>query len=160
MKTLIIHHLQPIWEKGLNRYGTSFEEQMQLVCEHSENNQYNQVILTNFESWEIEPEQYPITQFCFPAIETYDYGWCFDGLDITEEQKEKIEQGKIIECDYNNKWALGGQHSEVVYIPEWMENLKGEIYICGVFDGECIEDLETALNTLEIDFNRINELIV
>ena len=43
MKTLIIHHLQPMWDSGLQKYGTDFETELQKVCEHLDENNYNNV---------------------------------------------------------------------------------------------------------------------
>ena len=57
----------------------------------------------------------------------------------------------------------GGNHSELVLIPEWMEDLaseKARVSICGAFEGECIEDLEIALKACKIKFRRIESLIV
>ena len=34
------------------------------------------------------------------------------------------------------------------------------VYLAGAFDGECIEDMEIALNALKIKFHRVEDLIV
>lgn len=162
MKTLIIHHLQPMWNSGLNNFGTSYWEMLDEVCTHLQENDYDNVIVTNFEAgFDLEDEQQPLREFCYPTVHDYMYGWEFECAEIDEQQKEDIENGKIVEDAFNTSWALGGSHSQIVLIPEWMKDLKNdEVYICGAFDGECIEDLEIALGALDIEPNRIENLIV
>ena len=72
---------------------------------------------------------------------------------------EVLDEGGLMVDSYGTKWTLGGNHSEVVIVPEWMENLKGEVFICGAFDGECIEDLEIALKGANKEFKRVEHLI-
>ena len=63
--------------------------------------------------------------------------------------------------EYGIDYCEGGYHSEYVLLTDWMRDLKGhEVYISGSFDGECIDDLETALDFLEIPYNRIESLII
>lgn len=146
MKTIIIHHLQEMWDSGLQMHGTSFEEQLENVYQHLLAETYDCVIVTNFEAgFNLEDSQYPLNDFN-PIVYDYCYGWereSFEGCDYIEG---------IDFCD-------GGAHSEVVMIDEWMHKLTGEIYICGAFDGECIEDLEIALDGANKTFKRLNDLI-
>lgn len=145
MKVLIIHHLETMWESGLLNKGTSFEEQIELIFEHLEQEEYDKVILTRFEDWTLEPEHYLIANF-ISVVHPYAYGWeedCFEG------QEKGVD------------WIEGGNHSEAVLLEDWMKDLKGcEVKICGAFDGECIEDLEIALSACEVEYNRIDRLIV
>ena len=78
-------------------------------------------------------------------VHDYGYGWEKDCL-----------------TDYPNDFVQGGSHSEAVMIACWMRDLKktDSISICGAFDGECIEDLEIALSSLDLPFKRIESLIV
>lgn len=49
----------------------------------------------------------------------------------------------------------------MVLIADWMKKLPSKnVFISGAFDGECIEDLEIALDFLDIDYTRIEKLIV
>lgn len=160
MKTLIIHHLQPMWNQGLIGFGTSFDEELMKVLDHLDSEYYDKVIVTNFEgTTELEEEQLPILDYTYPQVEDYGYGWDYDSVDFTERQIQSIEAGGLVVCEYGNHWVQGGNHSTIVYVPEWMMELQGEVYICGAFDGECIEDLEIALTGAGKEFNRINELI-
>lgn len=146
MKTIIIHHLQEMWNDGLERYGTSFEIELEKVLEHLNEVDYDKVIVTNFEAgFDLEDSQYPLKAFN-PVIYDYCYGW----------EREQVEDYGYIE---NKDYCEGGMHSEVVLIDGWMHDLQGEIFICGAFDGECIEDLEIALEGANKPFNRLNHLI-
>lgn len=148
MRTIIIHHLQMMWETSLLKTGTSFEEMIIKVYEHLQEQQYDRVIVTNFEAnANLDPDQELLKEFD-PEVYDYMYGW----------QREEIEeQGDRVE---GTDFCEGGMHSEIVMIDEWMRELEGKIYLCGAFDGECIEDMEIALHGAGKEFKRINELIV
>lgn len=144
MKTIVIHHVQSIWNNSLIKYGTSFEEVIENVYNHLLDNYYDDVIITNFEAgFYLDDDQLLLDQFC-PAVYDYGYGWDEEALNY---------------ADWN--YIPGGNHSEVVPIDDWMKTLKGEVYLCGAFDGECIEDMEIALSSLDnIILNRIESLII
>lgn len=173
-KILICHHLEPMWSESLLRYKVNPDEFAQDVITHIKENNYDRIILTRFEddrwstytsddyyTWE---ELKNILQFGNHKIdvEIYDYGWCVDmflgDIDFPDETEtvvfpQNLRDGSII--------VEGGIHSEVVLVPDWIQNLQDcEISICGMFDNECIEDLEIALKSQAISFNRIEDLIV
>lgn len=156
MKTLIIHHLQKMWEPGYERFGTSFDELAKKTLTHIKRAKYDRVILTQFEAW--NPAEEHIESGINNYVnqwEEYGYGWYLDDEEIKESD------GKFMKDKYNNKYVNGGHHSEVVWIAEWMEKLKGDsVSICGAFDGECIEDLEIGLNACDVKFRRIEKLII
>lgn len=147
MRVLIIHHLEKMWESGYKKLGTTFEEQAELVVRHLEDMEYDRVILTRFENHELGEEHWEIAEYV-DEVQVYAYGW----------ERDMVEQ----DCfPSDQKWVDGGHHSEIVLIDEWMERLRGhEVSLCGAFDGECIEDMEYALEGANVQFNRINELIV
>lgn len=159
MKTLIIHHLEPMWEEGYKNNSTSFNQLLELFNEHLEDNQYDRIILTRFEDFQVEPEIYGYFADLVDKVYSYGYAWCRDMFD-DEDILEQIDEGGIVKTDCGD-YVEGGSHSELVLIDDWMYDLRGqEIYISGAFDGECIEDLEIALGALEIPFKRVSELIV
>ena len=148
MKTIIIHHLETMWTWGLKKAGTSFEEVSHNVLLHLLDNEYDRVILTRFEDNRLEDAHYEagLGEF-IDIVEDYAYGW---------------EEGSI-DGQLGTDWTEGGSHSEIVLLTEWMHELKtlgSAVDLCGAFDGECIEDMEIALSSLGIDFNRLNHLIV
>lgn len=50
MKTLIIHHLEPMWESGHNKYGnTNFEELCEKFVKYLMHNRFDKVILTQMD---------------------------------------------------------------------------------------------------------------
>lgn len=144
-KVLILHHFESYWEKGFVMKGLPFWAFQNRVSTHLEGSEYKRIIVTRFEDWQKGPEH----DFMFemglePEFQQYDYGW-------DEEQMKRSG------CEY----VEGGVHSEVVWIPEWLKELKGEkVNLAGAFDGECIEDMEIALSSQGIDFDRLEDLIV
>lgn len=148
MKTIIIHHVQEIWNDGLINYGTSFTEQIRCIYEHLSESNYDRVIVTNFEaSRDLDKGQYSLKEFN-PEVYDYGYGW------------EEIEVQSWPDMVKDVNYCDGGSHSEVVLIDDWMRTLEGEVYLCGAFDGECIEDMEIALNYVGKEFERLESLIV
>lgn len=146
MRTLIIHHLESIWEEGYKKNGTDFETLCFSVVQHIEEVEYDRVILTRFENPQFEDAHHytGLSQF-IDEVQEYGYGW--DGDCVLEDEEDE-------------DWVEGGEHSEFVWLAPWMRTLNGDVDICGAFDFECIEDLEIALRALEIKFNRIEKLIV
>tara|TARA_B110000908_G_C10072360_1_gene365698 strand:+ start:232 stop:642 length:411 start_codon:yes stop_codon:yes gene_type:complete len=135
-----------MWNTGLENMGTDFETELQKVCEHLSENKYDKVIVTNFEAGvHLDDEQYPLSEF-YPQVFDYCYGW----------ERESVEESGHVE---GVEFCTGGTHSEVVLIDEWMHELEGKVYLCGAFDGECIEDMEIALEGAGKEFERIEELI-
>jgi hypothetical protein len=157
-KILIIHHLEPMWEIGYNDFGTGFDELLEVFLEHLEEENYDKVILTRFEEWECEPYIYGSLNHFISVTHPYAYGWELDSCQPLTKHP-KFENLYVDEC--GTTWADGGSHSEIVLIDDWMFDLKGhEVYISGAFDGECVEDLEFALEALEIPFQRLEKLII
>lgn len=148
MKTIIIHHLQYIWDQGLRDQGTCFEAELEKVYEHLNLNVYDRVIVTNFEAGlNLDVEQNMLGEF-YPDVYDYMYGWERSEVESWADRKE------------GEDFCEGGNHSEVVLLDEWMKDIiSDEVYLCGAFDGECIEDMEIALEFLGIEVNRIEELI-
>lgn len=147
MRILIIHHLEKMWDQEYRKFNTTFEEQVELVLQHLEENEYDRVILTRFENHELGEEHCQLAHL-IDVVHVYGYGW----------DHEMMDQGSF---SSDQKWTDGGNHSEIVLIDKWMEQLQGhEVSLCGAFDGECIEDMEIALEGANVQFNRINELIV
>ena len=152
--------MQPMWENGYKNLNTSFYEQLENVYNHIIDNDYDNLIITNFEAgFNLEDEQNCLKQFVY-ELQDYIYGWELNEQGFTDDEIERIEDGEIVASESGVKWGLGGDHSEIVLIDEWMFNLEGEIHLCGAFDGECIEDVEIALTHANVDFKRVESLII
>lgn len=151
MKILLIHHLESCWESGYRKFGTSFDELSEKVINHLEENKYDLVLLTRFEGFNFEDcHHYTGLSNYINKVEEYGYGWCRDMFDYDASPYK-----------YGYDYTDGGNHSEVVYLPEWLKEFcNDEIYLCGAFDGECIEDMEIALEAIGINYKRVEELIV
>ncbi len=146
-RTLLVHHLEPMWEGGYKRYGTSFIEQAEKVLEHVWASNYDRIIMTLFEDRGLGPAhaELGLVALC-PSVYTYGYGW--------ESDMDPGEGCRFVE---------GGAHSEVVLVEPWMDEmaLEGDrVHLCGAFDGECIEDMEIALRAAGVWFERLEDLIV
>lgn len=145
MKILIAHHVESMWKETLNKKGVCIYELIEKIAHFCEENQVDKIVLTRFEDWDMEEIHYPFQKFnC--QVKDYAYGW---------------DMESTWNCNEETEWAEGGNHSEFVLIEDWMYDLKGnEVFLAGCFDGECIEDMEIALNHCEIEFKRVNSLII
>lgn len=167
MKILIIHHLETEWEQGYKRFDTSFEELLERFADYLSENHFDRVILTRFEEWQIDAaEYYPIYDY-INSVKTYSYGHELESflsdeeMEKAEEIQELLDDGKHYITSYGTKIYKGGNHSNVLPSEVWIEELAGhDVYISGAFDGECIEDLEIILNRCQVNYKRIEELII
>jgi len=131
---------------AMAKMGRSFDEYLEDIVQHLSEENYDNVIVTNFEAdLDLEPEQLPLADF-YPEVRDYTYGW----------EKEEVKSWNWIE---GKDFCRGGTHSEVVLTPHWLRSLQNDIFLCGVFDGECIEDIEYALTGSNKHFIRIEHLI-
>jgi hypothetical protein len=167
MKVLIMHHVEPMWESSLVSVAhITFDEYLEDIADHVWKSNYDRVILTRFEDDTAEPDVYWGLTDYISEVHTYDYGWSLDMLTDELEGLEELEQlevyqNDIYKCSQGNKWVQGGNHSQIVWVADWMFGLRhDDVHICGAFDGECIEDLEIALKAAKVEFNRIESLIV
>jgi hypothetical protein len=156
MRVMILHHVETMWADAMHRmFDVDYDEYLLKVAAHLDAHQYDRVLLNMFEDTRLEPEHYPIAEYV-NAVNQYGYGWdanMFES-DFEDGEDELGTQEGILYC-------AGGTHSQIVALEDWMWELRGhEVYIAGAFDGECIEDLEVALNFLEIPYSRVEELIV
>lgn len=144
--TLLIHHVQPHWNEGLHDYGTSFWEVAQQLLEHLERHTYRHVIATMYD--EVDAQEYHFETGLSQYIQAYyEYGYCWEDCDVQEAKPWQV-------------FVPGGVHSDFVWIPDWLVQLDGPVYLCGAFDGQCIEDMEVALEYLSITCNRLEQLII
>lgn len=146
MNVLIIHHLETVWANGFKRFGTTVELVAYNILEHLQNKSYDKVILTRFEDNKLEDFHYEFgfSEFINEVCE-YAYGW----------EKDMFAK--------KSEFCKGGSHSEVVWLAPFLKTLKKQkaiVDLCGAFDGECIEDMEIALDFLKIKYNRLNHLII
>ena len=143
MKVLIIHHLEEIWESGYRKFGTSYEALQERFVNYLEENSFDRVILTRFEDFNLGPEHYLIGPY-INKVHDYAYGW--------EAQERE---------NYPEMFVDGGAHSEVVLVTDWIKEMRGhKVYLSGAFIGECLEDIEIALKSQDINPIYINELCV
>ncbi len=146
MRVLIIHHLEKCWESGYCGFGLSFERLQEKFVEFLQENSFDRIILTRFEDWKATPEDGYFPEFLefISEVRDYAYGW---DKECTKGNEERF--------------CVGGTHSDFVLIDDWMLKLRGcDVTISGAFDGECVEDLEIALSHLGIEYKREENLII
>lgn len=164
-KVLIIHHLERIWKDGYSMFGTSFETELEKVLRHLKRAKYDRIILTQFEPvrnlWD-DPDFWELAEYIDQHHE-YGYGWdeyCFKSSKLDDSIMEKLDSGEIIELEYE-KICKGGNHSAILIVPKWIEELNGwDISLCGAFRHECLEDMTTLLSTLGYSYKLVEKLIV
>ena len=143
MKTLIIHHLETIWESGLLNCGTNLEKELQKLVNHLKDNQYDKVVFCRFEEPKLEDihYHYHLDRYISFVVD-YAYGW------TVEDMQEWYPDEKGTTWD-----STEIEHSKAVFLCDWMKQLKGDdVYVCGAFKNECIATLREALRLCE--FNR------
>lgn len=162
MNVLILHHFSDYWSSCLEKYGTTFEEEMEKVLDYLEHEDIDKVILPLFEQHELEDCHYPLAEFCQSNgieldVHEYGYGW----------SKESDPNGKVYtEENFNKTWCYGTREDhtvqDVVEIKEWQHNLKyaDKVIVAGSFANECVLDLQTALEAIEINYENEEGLIV
>jgi hypothetical protein len=150
-----------MWESSLSsKAGITFDEYLEDIADHIFQHNYDRIILTRFEDHKAEPEVYWGLTNYISQVETYDYGWSLDMLEVADlDELEPV--GELYKSEHGQLWCEGGNHSEIVWVADWMLELQNdEVSICGAFDGECIEDLQIALEAAKVKFDRVESLIV
>lgn len=149
MNVLILHHFSDYWSSGLEKYGTTFEEEMEKVLDYLEHEDIDKVILPLFEQHELEDCHYPLAEFCQSngielEVHEYNYAW----------SKESDPHGEVYtEENFGITWCYGTREghdeNDVVEIEQWQWDLVGnKVYIAGSFANECVLDLTTALDAI------------
>lgn len=157
MKVLIVHHLQPMWEIGLNEKGTSFEEMKEALIDYLSVENFDKIIFTLFEDY--ERMNYHSGLYGNFLFVEYGYGWWPEDYENAKETEYGYIENENIYIPVSNsyyceRWALINED-----VKEWLPSKDDEVYICGAFEGECLADLESILQYSEIKYNMINELI-
>jgi hypothetical protein len=156
MKVLIIHHLEELWSEGYKQAGTSWWKLEYKFAQYLKKNNFDKVILTKFETTQNYfrnnafggnnkfYNDYPNIATYINEVYEYAYGWSYDEL-----------------TNHPDTFVKGGNHSQAVLITDWIKELCGhEVYLSGAFLGECLEDMEIALKSQDIEPKYIMELCV
>lgn len=165
MNVLLLQHFESYWEGPLQElHNTSFEECMNNVLDFvASNDNIDKIIITLFEDYELNHEYEKLQTLCDKkGIEieahTYAYAWYKD---------PDPEETAYPESTRNIDWCQGTRdhHGEedVIEINDWQKELKYKnckVFLGGAFDGECVKDQEAALDTLEVNYERVEGLIV
>ncbi len=146
-RTLIIHHLEPCWNPGYDKFGTNFHEQELKAARWIRKNKPEHVILTRFEDITCSFSEYEYLPNLVNQVEPYAYGWDKEDAKQLKKLKETV--------------VPGGNHSEFVWVPKWIKQLKGQnVRVFGAFKYECLEDIEIALKAAKVQHQFVNQMCV
>lgn len=161
MKVLLLHHFETIWSESLEKNDTSFENQMNKYIDYIlSNKDLDKVIVTRFEGFDFEPEHQALISCCehlninIECIE-YAYGWSKD-----------MNEDLFIDENEGTKWCYGTRDhhdgiNDVLIIDDWMHDLKGsKVIVGGSFSGECVLDILTVLENIDLELVERKDLIV
>lgn len=165
MKVLLLQHFESYWDGPMqDLHNTSFEDCMNKVLDFvASRDDLDKIIITLFEDYELNHEYEILQKLCDnKGIEieahNYAYAWYKD---------PDPEDTAYPESTRNIDWCPGTRdhHGEedVIQIDEWQKELKEQnahVFLGGAFEDECLKDQEAALNCLEIDYERVEGLIV
>lgn len=167
MNILLLHHFETLWENSLKKFNTDFENQNNIYIDYILNNKdkLDKVIITRFEGDSPENEHTKIISICeklnidIEFIE-YGYGW------TREKDDDEEYDDNLSDYNENKTWCYGKRDyhdgvTDILMIDDWMQKLKADnIFLGGSFEGECVCDIETALNAIEIEVIKCDDLIV
>jgi hypothetical protein len=161
LNILILHHFETIWNEGLSKFNTTFEDQLNKYIDYILDNKdtLDKVIITRFEGINFEDEHYPLISLLdnlniqYECIE-YGYGW-------TKDSNREFFSPK----NENITWCQGTRdyHTEedVILIEEWMHDLKNDnIFLAGSFENECVLDIKTAFDAINVNLTKLDDLVV
>jgi hypothetical protein len=153
-----------MWNDGLKKFNTNFDEMMYKVLDFIEYNEPDKVIVTRFEDFGPELEHSPLLQLCnslaIPIeFKEYGYGFYRDPEDDGEERYPTLQ--------FNETWTYGTRdhHGEedVLEIHDWHHAIKRNndtVMLAGAFVDECLLDAQTVMDTLGIPYTDIEGLQV
>lgn len=157
--TLIIHHLEETWREGLKKHGTSPEELSAQIIDflHSKQGRHiNEVIFTKWECpgyEEIPPllVNYLDERKISHQVQVFGYG-------ETREMYMHNPKATLIKS-----MRYEDDEDAIVYIEDWHKDLvnRGSVYLCGAFNGECVQDARDMLNHVRGNkYTALEDLIV
>ena len=151
MSCLIIHHVESQWASAMKQRGRDFYEYLEHLHDYlRQQTEFDKVILTRMEDTQFEDchNDFSLDQL-IDEVKDYGYGWDLDMIDVDKELEVNGE-----------RFVEGGQHSDLVWVPGWLDDLPRKVHLCGCFDGECIEDMEIALKAAGKEVIRVEHLII
>lgn len=166
-KILWLHHFHELWESGLKNAGTSFEQEMEKVIDYVKHTELDEIRITMFEQNELSEEHFPLIELCNEKsiqLIAGEYGYNWQRVLYDDEEDEDTSYK---EKDIGVTWCYGTRdhHGEedVIEILDWHHEMKRNndtVLLGGAFVNECLSDALAVLDTLEIDYEEVDELSV
>ncbi len=160
---LWMHHFHEYWSHGLENAETSFDAEMAKVMDYVKHNDLDRIIITMFEESRLQPEHYKLENYCnengiqLDSYE-YNYAWYRD-----EDSAKSVYQ----EEKFGKTWIQGTRdhHGEedILEIEDWHHELKtngDKVVLGGAFANECLDDVNTVLTHLDVDYEEDQSLCV
>lgn len=161
---LLMHHMESMWEESLRQYDTSLEECVSNTIDYIlfSDQEIDEVIVTRFEGIDWDDEHAPLIDVCerlgIPIkLEEYAYGFT---RDIDEDGLEMYPDENL-----DQTWCFGDRdhhnESNILEIHPWHHELKNDhVILGGAFEGECLNDMEKILGTLQINVTKVDSLCI
>jgi hypothetical protein len=156
MNILLLHHFESIWEDKLNLSGTSILIEKLKVLNYLKKNDIKRVIITKNKDVDFEMDYCEIHNYCKKNnikfdIKRYSFGW------------KKLP--KHIKKEKNLNWCYGNRiyHTkrDILLIKKWMHELKkSHVFVGGFFKYECVNDILTIFENINVDYTYVNKLVV
>jgi hypothetical protein len=158
---LILHHFESIWSKELTKFNRDIDTEVFKVLDFLKHEEIDEVIITRFGEQDFENEHAPIINYCNQSgirIKCYEYGYNW-------RKDEYTDESIYPENELNKTWCQGQRttHSkeDILEIHDWQKELKRNnnyVYLAGAFVDECLNDMETILETINVEFENIEGL--
>lgn len=155
MKTLFIVHVEPLFQKNIpEEYLNDLEYLMRsgdyytIVLDSAMDKSYDWLHRLADEVWEWS-WGYELDSFC-----------CDECVEIREEDEWLVGMDHVAYCE--GKYIIEASGHEYTYVPYQLRERdfsNEDVYICGGYNGSCLEDWENVLDYSRIPYKRIEYLI-
>ena len=155
MKTLFICHVEPLFEKSIPmeflndlEYLIRSGDYYTIVLDSGIDKPYDWLLRLADEMWHWS-YGYEMDSFCRENC-----------VEIREEDKWLVGMDHAADCE--GKYIIQASGHDYTWVPYQLRERdfsKEEVWICGGYDGCCLEDWENVLDYSKIDYKRLEYLI-
>lgn len=157
MNILWLHHFEDDWNYSMKEFNTNYEKELIKILNYLENENIDKVLVTRFlknKSGDCHEFLIAFCQIKGIQIEFKEYGYGFRNDDNQYKKK-----------DFGKSWIYGNRsghdENDILIIEDFQRELKNHtIFLGGAFENECLNDVETVMNHLNINYTKIPELCV
>jgi hypothetical protein len=144
MNTLLLHHLESLWEPEMNLCHTSIYSEVNTACEYILHHHVDKIIVTRSSDHNLDLELDPLIQ----QAKTLNVPLTYYFYGTGERTPDPTTAQHWIRCKRTTLHPLW------LPIPSWAYDLKSDhVTLGGMFRFECIADMEVVLSTLGIHYH-------